>query len=348
LIVPGASLLLWFWKVARWRRDARQFWKRRKLPVREQFGMFGAFLFWFCLILATTFTILALAQPRAAVSFMRTAGVDLVILQDGSASMYTRDVSPDRWQRSMKFIRVLAESLQWKDDRIALASFAHIATPQVRLTTDPNTFFFFLDHLNRESPFPLVSDNTWDTNIEMGIYWGARLIEKDEQMNGRSPNSKIFVLISDGQAWSGKIDRALKLARSRDIPVFVVGTGTSTGGFIPEAPVNGDHMARTLSPVHARLDRASLLTIARAGNGQYYELDRESDREIATAIIDAGRSRAGSTGVQESFEDLYWRCLLAAACMFSLGMLFLRDRAELWIQLLGTTVTLCIVWTLTR
>ena len=151
--------------------------------------------------------------------------------------MYVRDVKPDRWQRSVRFLRVLAESLQWRDDRIALALFAHIAAPQVRLTRDPNTFFFFLDHLQRESPFPLREDTTWDTNIELGIHWGARLVEKDEELLGRSPNGKAFVLVSDGQAWSGEIAKSLQLARSLDIPVHVVGVGTSYGGLIPQAPL---------------------------------------------------------------------------------------------------------------
>ena len=46
-------------------------------------------------------------------------------------------------------------------------------------------------------------------------------------MHGRSPNGKVFVLVSDGQAWSGEVEKSLQLARSRDIPVFVVGVGTS-------------------------------------------------------------------------------------------------------------------------
>src|ERR671937_3155440 len=137
----------------------------------------------------------------------RKAGVDLIVLQDGSASMHVTDVAPDRWQRSVRFLRVLAESLRWKDDRIALALFAHIAAPQVRLTRDPNTFFFFLDHLDRESPFPLKDDTTWDTNIELGIAWGLRLIERDQELYGKSPNAKAFVLVSAGQAWSGEVAR---------------------------------------------------------------------------------------------------------------------------------------------
>ena len=104
---------------------------------------------------------------------VRSAGADVVILQDGSASMHVRDVGGDRWQRSMQFLRTLGESLRWKDDRIALALFAHVAEPQIRLTKDPNTYFFFLDHLEpRIAVPPARTTPTWDTNIELGVYLG--------------------------------------------------------------------------------------------------------------------------------------------------------------------------------
>ena len=86
----------------------------------------------------------------------------------------------------MRFLRTLGEALRWENDRIAMALFAHMATPQIRLTKDPNTYFFFLDHLEDESPFRLEDDGTWDTNIERGIYWGLRLIEKDEELRRTS------------------------------------------------------------------------------------------------------------------------------------------------------------------
>ena len=225
-LVPALLLILWLWQAVRRSRDVRHYRARHRTPTRERISTLGRLPFWLCQIAALALTLLALSQPRALVRLVRTAGVDIVVLQDGSASMYVRDLKPDRWQRSVRFMRVLAESLQWRDDRIALALFAHIAAPQVRLTRDPNTFFFFLDHLQRESPFPLREDTTWDTNIELGIHWGARLVEKDEELLGRSPNGKAFVLVSDGQAWSGEIAKALQLARSLDIPVHVVGVGT--------------------------------------------------------------------------------------------------------------------------
>jgi hypothetical protein len=291
-----------------------------------------------------------MARPTAAVPLVRSAGADVVILQDGSASMRVRDVRGDRWQRSIQFLRILGESLRWKEDRIALALFAHVAEPQIRLTKDPNTYFFFLDHLSRESPFRLEDDTTWDTNIELGVYWGMRLIEKDEQLHGGSPNAKVFVLVSDGQAWSGEVARSIKLARDRAFPIFVVGVGTVTGGLIPE-PARGTTASAPLSPskpLHSSLDRESLGLIAAAGDGQYLELDREGDREIANRIINAARRRGGSAGLESTTRDLYWQLLVAAACLVALGVVFMQERAELWLFSFGTCAALFIVWTVTR
>jgi Ca-activated chloride channel family protein len=348
LIAPGVLLVGWVWQLTARRRDARRFRQHRRLPVRERFPIFGGLVFWLCLILACACVILALARPTAAASLVRTAGIDLVILQDGSASMRTADVSGNRWQRSMRFLRTLGESLAWRDDRMAMALFAHIAAPQVRLTKDPNTFFFFLDHLAQESPFRLEDDTTWDTNIELGIAWGMRLIEKDTEIYGKSPNAKAFVLVTDGQAWSGEVARSLKLARTNDVPVWVVGVGTSLGGFIPEPERRPNDTSPREPPIRSSLDRPSLSMIANAGGGEYLELDREGDREIANRIIDATRRRAGSRGLEVANEELYWRCLLAAAGFMGLGLLFLQERVELWLQAVGAGAALAFVWTLTR
>jgi Ca-activated chloride channel family protein len=300
-------------------------------------------------VLASASVVIALARPTATASLVRTAGVDLVVLQDGSASMRTEDVpGGNRWRRSMRFLRVLGESLAWRDDRMAMALFAHIAAPQVRLTKDPNTYFFFLDHLANDSPFRMEDDTTWDTNIELGIAWGMRLIEKDTEIYGKSPNAKAFVLVTDGQAWSGEVARALKIARTNDVPVFVVGVGTTLGGLIPEPPRKPNDTSPREPPIRASLDRASLVQIATAGGGEYLDLDREGDREIANTIIDATRRRAGSRGLQAASEELYWRFLLAAAALVTIGLVFLQERAELWLQAAGGAVALTLVWTLTR
>lgn len=391
LVVPLLLLIAWAWQAWRRRGDVSQMRRHRQLPTQattERLPVLGDLAFWMCLILALGAAIVAVARPVAVASMVRTTGVDIVVLQDGSASMRVRDVrndrglqgssrlgGHDRWRRSMTFLRTLGESLQWEDDRVALALFATIATPQVRLTRDPNTFFFFLDHLEDEPPFRLEDDTTWDTNIERGIYWGLRLIEKDLELHGgsarrpdaqagmksrptpgptavrdadgrgaglqagRSPSQpsrpKAFVLVSDGQAWSGSVARSIALAQERRIPLFVVGVGTTAGGVIPEP--NRD-LSR--AAVSSSLDRSSLSVIATAGSGRYFELDRETDRDIANAIIDATRRRAESDTVDESTRDLYWTALVTAAAFLGLGVLFLRDRASLALGLVAAVAAL--------
>lgn len=364
LAIPALLLGVWLWQAWRRRRDVLQMRKHRRLPTdrqsaTERLPVLGDLAYWLCVLAALTFVIIALARPVAVAAMLRTSGIDLVVLQDASASMRVRDVAQDRWRRSMRFLRTLGESLQWENDRVALAIFASIAAPQIRLTRDPNTFFFFLDHLEDEPPFRLEDDTTWDTNIERGIYWGLRLIEKDAELakigqttptpNQADPaaprapgtlanNPKAFVLISDGQAWSGEVAKSMALAQERAVPLYVIGVGTTVGGVIPEP--NRDPSRAAVSSV---LDRSSLAAIATAGGGRYFELDRDSDRDIANAIIDATRRRAQSGKIEESTRDLYWSALLIAAGFLGLGVVFLRDRASLTLQLGAAAVVLLVL-----
>jgi Ca-activated chloride channel family protein len=303
------------------------------LPVRERYSFAGDLTFWLAALVAITLCLVAVAKPQARVSAVRRSSADIVVLQDASASMYVSDVRPDRWRRSVQFLRTFAETLSWRGDRVALALFAQLAAPQVRLTKDPNSLFFFIDHLGDRSPFRLENLTTWDTNIEEGIRWGLNLIEKDEQLFGASGNPKAFVVISDGQSWSGTVATALAAARQKDIPVFVVGVGTTVGGMIPE-PMRADG-TRPPSVIRSALDRKSLVQIAVAGGGQYFEMGEESDRTIAFKIIDRLRQRSATGQAVETFEDLYLRFLMAAAAVLCLGTLFLRKRAELAWQAAG-------------
>jgi Ca-activated chloride channel homolog len=344
LVVPGALLVLWVVQVVRRRRDIRRFQQRRVVPVRERFSLTGDLAFWLCLLLASAFCIVALARPQARVTIVRKAGADLVILQDGSASMYVKDVMPDRWRRSIKFLRAFADALSWQGDRVALALFAHTAAPQLRLTKDPNAFFFFLDHLGEHSPFRLEDAPTWDTNIEKGLDWGVKLVEKDEQLFGRNKNPKGFVVVTDGQAWSGDVAVALVEARRHRIPVNVVGVGTIGGALIPEPP----RPDGTVPPptVHASLDRDGLRQIASAGGGEYFEIGREADRDVAFRIIESVRRHAppsADTQAEESREELYWQFLFAAAVVLALGTFVLKERTELWWQAAGAVAAVLLL-----
>jgi Ca-activated chloride channel homolog len=344
LVVPAALLVVWIWRVSRRRADARRLRRTRLVPVRERYPIVGDLAFWLCVLIASSLCIVALAGPRARVSAIRRASADIVILQDGSASMYTRDVAPDRWRRSIRFLRTFSESLSWHGDRVALALFSHIASPQIRLTKDPNALFFFLDHLRDRSPFRLEDAPTWDTNIEEGIRWGLRLVDTDEQLFGKSGNPKAFVVVTDGQAWSGSVAEALQSAIHHKIPVYVVGVGTTTGGIIPAPPSSGQE--QQVGAIRAVLDRSSLIQIAVSGGGEYFEIGHESDREVAFRIIDRLRRRATVSQQADTYDDLYWNALFATAMVLCLGALLLRKRVELWWQAAAALFTVMLLATL--
>src|SRR5260221_2547770 len=111
LVLPAILLALWTWQVARRWFDVRRHRRFRLVPQPERFRPVGDLAFWFWLIAAIGFCTLALAQPEARLSVVVNAGADIVVLQDGSASMYVGDVVPDRWQRSQQFTRALAETV---------------------------------------------------------------------------------------------------------------------------------------------------------------------------------------------------------------------------------------------
>jgi len=337
LTVPVALLVALVCQLIRRRQTVRYLHGQRTVPIVERFTFAGGLSFWFMVVAASALVVVALGRPQVLMSVTQSAGVDVVVLQDGSTSMRVTDVTPDRWQRSVSWLRTFAEVLSWRQERVALAIFAHRTAPQVRLTSDPNSLFFFLDHLGEESPFQLQDDTSWDTNIEDAIYWGVKMVDKDEELYGRRLSAKAFIVLSDGQSWSGEVERALALAQSRNIRVYVVGVGTTSGGFIPQLPAR--RYQEPEPPIHSVLDRQSLRAIAQAGGGAYYELGAESDQVVALKILaDIQRASRGILQRQEDFAELYWYFLLAAAVLVGWGTLLLKEQTQLWWQLAAAVV----------
>lgn len=335
LFAPAALFVLLCWRLVRRRIDLRKYARALPAPRRARHGLFGDLAPWLPALAATASCIVALAQPEALVAVIDKSGVDIVVLQDASASMHVEDVPPNRWRRSQQFVRTLAGALRWEGDRAALALFAHRTAPQLRLTRDPNSLLFFLDHLGDVPPFSLADDTTWNTNIAEAVLWGLKLIEKNEELFGRSRNARAFVLISDGQAWSGELDAALSQARDRDVAVYVIGVGTVTGGLIPEP--RGDDGLIPKGKIRATLDRGALRDIARQGGGQYFELGNAPDQDTAFALLAAARQNVTKSQAEERVEPLYWYALLAAVlCACLAGALAARSVERRW--LLGATV----------
>jgi Ca-activated chloride channel family protein len=349
LAAPAVLLLLWAWRLLRRVIDGRRLRTARLVPTRERFRYAGDLLFWLSAIASIALLVVAAARPLVPTDIPQRAGLDVIVLQDASASMRVADVrrvvgateparpsAADRWQRSMQFLRELGDALSWNDDRLAMVSFAHIAAPQIRLTRDPNTLFFFLDHLYARPPFRLEDDTTWDTNLEEAIGWGLRVVEKDEEVHGRSQNAAAFIMLSDGEAWSGEVARAVARVTERGLPLHVIGVGTLGGGRLPVVRTMSGELLD--SPGISRLERAALQRIAAGGGGRYFELDRDADTFIANSIVSEGRRRAPAVGVRRHAEDFYWWFVAAGVMTAGAGLTALTRRADLAMLLAGSLV----------
>ena len=346
LVAPALLFALWCWRVLRRRADGRRYKTARLVPVREKFAAVGDLAFWLCGILALSLTIAALARPQGITSIVRSPGADILLLMDGSASMRVTDMGTDRWQRAMAWVRTLTQTLAWDGDRVALATFADIALPQIRLTRDPNTVLFFLDHLDKQSTFKLEDDTTWDTNAEDAIRWGMKLVETDQEMYGPSKNAKTMVIISDGQVWSGDVQRALSQAVQKGFIVDVIGVGTSTGGLIPLPHGDNGKVLAGFTPIRSSIDRISLMSMAREGNGEYFELGTASDAQIAARIIQTAARRSGNEQLDQSFDELYWYALLAAGVLLALSTVFLKQRVQLGLAVASALALLALIGSL--
>ena len=156
----------------------RRFEAEQLADAKPRFATVGELAFWLCLIAATALCILALARPQASVTSAVPAAADIVVLLDGSASMHAADV-PRHSLATLSPVRSLARRSDELEGRPHGVGAVRVrASPQVRLTRDPNALFFFLDHLGEKPPFSLDDATTWDTNIEEGIHWGLRLVER--------------------------------------------------------------------------------------------------------------------------------------------------------------------------
>ncbi len=342
-LLPMLGVLAFFWgvRLVQRRRAVRRLRCARVLPVPERFRFAGPLAFQGCLLVSVASLALALALPqRLMVSDMMP--IDLVVILDGSASVRVADVTPSRWQRSIQFLRTLVEALPWKGDRMGLAVFANHALPQIRLVRDPNTVLFFLEHLRNEPPFALEENTSWDTNAYEGIRWSLKLVAKDEEYAGTKGNPKSFILLSDGDRFSGETTAAIAEARNLGIPIHVVGVGTAAGGLIPlpkpleksgasdsywqQRAVQELEKKREGIPaerINSAIDRDSLRRIASLAGGRYFELDAEPDAAIASRIVaDVRTLRSSPAG--PVFVDLYWQFLLASVLIFAVGVITLR------------------------
>jgi len=186
-------------------------WNRRKHVIKQ--GLFA---------LAVLFLILALARPQwgKKTEVAGQMGIDVMIAIDVSRSMLAEDLTPNRLENAKNSLNLIIDELA--GNRIGLVAFAGSGFISCPLTTDVGAVKIFLKTIDTE----LIPDPGTDI---------GSAIEESIKAFGKSTNSKVIILLTDGEELTGSAVAAAELAAKEGIRIFAVGIGSLEGATIPVA-----------------------------------------------------------------------------------------------------------------
>jgi len=260
-------LLMAYWLFLQWRKGAIARFGEWNL-VEQLMDGFSArrqhikFLLW---VLSIAFIVLGLSNPQMGTRLQKVKrqGVDVVIALDVSKSMLAQDITPSRLERSKQFISKLLSRMA--DDRIALIIFAGNAYMQMPLTIDYSAAKLFLNTISTE----IVP--TQGTAIGEAIDLATQAFDPKEE------KFKTLIIITDGENHeSGAIESA-EQAQELGVLTYTVGVGDKDGAPIPIFRGNTKQIAdyvrdKSGKTVTSKLNVEMLKDVAKAGNGQFFQL----------------------------------------------------------------------------
>lgn len=173
----------------------------------------------FCILFILVLSILT-ARPQKSLDLTDPKiGIDVVLVLDGSGSMFIDDIKPTRLDASRSVIKDFVSRL--KTDRVSLVVFSETAHTLCPLTFDYAIINYYLDLMNEDNLYLFVSGGL--TAIGDGIVLGSEKFEKDTE------RTKVMILLTDGDSNTG-IDTiiAAKYANDDDIKIYTIFVGDST------------------------------------------------------------------------------------------------------------------------
>ena len=264
-------------------------------------------------IAAYMLLVIAAARPQFGSKLREehSRGVEMMLVVDVSNSMMAEDFEPNRLERTKYAIGKLFESLQ--QERVGMVVFAGEPKVQLPITSDYRMAQAFA---KRISP-SLVS--------EQGTAIGRALEQAMLSFSSQSEQSRVIILITDGENHEDDPVQAARDVAKTGIRVYTVGVGSLRG-----QPLSVDGQLLKDSDgeiVVSKLDEQTLKDIASAGNGIYVQAGNEEFG--LNPIIEQIRSfedEKFSSIVFEEYDEQYMYFFGAALVFFVIEMLIGRRR----------------------
>lgn len=290
VLVPATIAAFIGWLV--WRNSARK--RLGAQPERRLLPWAAPLL----LIVAVAFAAFAAGRPQWGHDEQQfdQSGIDLVVVMDVSQSMLSTDADPSRLERAQAETAALLDRLS--GDHVGLVIFA--AEPFVRspLTGD-------LDALRR-----IVAGVDEERGlVPAGSDLGGAIQEATRQLEGGIAESKVILVISDGEDHGASIEGAINNVRRQGIRIYTAGAGTAAGAPVLDASETDELRPRVDASgqqVITRLDARQLQLIAASAEGRYVELNGQG-RPLAglAAEFDSLASTTFGAEPQPSMIDRY-------------------------------------------
>lgn len=263
-------------------------------------------------LLAFTCVVLAAARPQFGSKLReeKAKGVEMMLVVDVSNSMLAEDFEPNRLERTKYAIGKLFEGLQ--QERVGLVAFAGEPKVQLPITSDYRMAQAFAKRL---SP-TLVG--------EQGTAIGKALQLATLSFSSQSEQSRVIVLITDGENHEDDAIEAARVAKEQGIRIYTIGIGTPEGAPIK---IDGEFVKdENGEMVVSKLNEQMLEQIATSTEGAYVRATKQSIGldEIVKSINEMEKSELSTIRYEEYNEQ--YQYLLAVALVLLLLDNFILSR----------------------
>ena len=240
-------------------------------------------------------------------------GKDIMILVDLSESMNADDIKPTRLEKvKFEMKKIIG---QFSSDRIGIIMFSSEAYVQCPLTYDKNALNLFIETLNTS----LVPNSGTDFGpaLELSL---SKL--EDETSNNKEINSKVIILISDGEDFGEDTESSLEQIKSSSIKLFSVGIGSAQGSkiLLRNGKFKKDNEG---NDVITKLNSNSLKETASYTGGKYFEISNEMNQtdNLISEIVNIKGDYIESKTVDVT-ENKYFYFLFSALILMLIDFTF--------------------------
>jgi Ca-activated chloride channel homolog len=232
---------------------------------------------------------------------------DVVIALDISESMLCEDIQPSRLERAKQLAKQLIENV--KAERVGIIVFAGEAYMQMPLTSDYKAAYFFLQSANTNLAATQGTNLTNAINIVQTLREGSK-----------KPCS--LVVFTDGETHDDDAIAAIKDAQNEGITSYIVGVGTTEGGFIPirSGAYELAKKDQEGNPVKTKLNPDVLKALAAAGNGDYLDAQTATGDDLknwSEKMISTGADGEKKVAYREKESRFQWFLFPALLCFLA-------------------------------